>query len=76
MLIGMPGIEKRLAHYPQHILAQQWSQPGFHEPRGDFTDTGAIAAIIRILHLFSVYLIGQTFSSIPGALPSLGSEPP
>jgi hypothetical protein len=28
------------------------------------------------MHLFSAYLVGRTFSSIPGALPSLGTEPP
>jgi len=28
------------------------------------------------MHLFSAYLVGRTFSSIPGALPSLGTAPP
>jgi hypothetical protein len=28
------------------------------------------------MHLFSAYLMGRTFGSIPGALPSLGTEPP
>jgi len=28
------------------------------------------------MHLFSAYLVGRMFSGIPGALPSLGTEPP
>lgn len=68
ILIGMPGLEKRLARYAQlysrvgfvhafrslseaelrFILAQKWAELGFHLDVSDFTDSEAIAAIVRI----------------------------
>jgi DNA transposition AAA+ family ATPase len=68
VLIGMPGIEKRLARYPQlysrvgfvhmfralsadetaFVLRRQWTQLGLAVSAEDFTDTEALAAVVRI----------------------------
>jgi len=83
ILIGMPGLEKRLTRYPQlysrigfaheyrpigneemlFILKHHWRKLGLELHPKDFSDTEAVAAIIRITN-GNFRLIYRLFSQI------------
>ncbi len=83
ILIGMPGLEKRLTRYPQlysrigfaheyrpigkeemlFILEHHWRKLGLELHRKDFSDTEAVAAIIRITN-GNFRLVHRLFSQI------------
>ena len=83
ILIGMPGLEKRLARYPQlysrigfaheycsigeeemlFILEHHWEKLGLKLHKEDFSDTEAVAAIIRITN-GNFRLVHRLFSQI------------
>ena len=83
ILIGMPGLEKRLTRYPQlysrigfaheyrpigkeemlFILEHHWQKLGLKLHKEDFSDTEAVAAIIRITN-GNFRLIHRLFSQI------------
>ena len=83
ILIGIPGLEKRLARYPQlysrigfaheycpigeeemlFILEHHWEKLGLKLHKEDFSDTEAVAAIIRITN-GNFRLVHRLFSQI------------
>jgi DNA transposition AAA+ family ATPase len=83
ILIGMPGLEKRLSRYPQlysrvgfahtfralsaeemqFILAHHWERLGLPFERTDFSDSEAVAAVVRITN-GNFRLIQRLFAQI------------